>query len=73
MGNKHPTTWDWGERRGRPWTDDDVMYARFMRDWGLSDVTIAEVLNRSEKSIRAKIGYVPNRKMPPRRQQLRAA
>jgi hypothetical protein len=63
----HPTQWDWGQRRGAPWTDDDVVCALFMRHCGLKDPAIAEVLHRSEKSIRAKIGYVPNRKMPPRR------
>ena len=62
----HPVTWKWGARRGRPWTDDDYICAKWLRHLGLHDVAIGEVLGRSQKSIRAKIGYVPNRKMPKR-------
>lgn len=54
---KHPTRWNWGQRRGRPWTTSDVECARFLRHCGLTDKDIGEVLKRTEAAIIAKIGY----------------
>ena len=54
---KHPTKIKWGSRRGRPWTDDDVTCAQFLRHCGLADADIGEVLNRSAASVTGKIGY----------------
>lgn len=58
----HPTTWKWGDRRGRAWTEDEVTEARFMRHCGMKDRAIGDVLKRSTKSVRGKIGYVATRK-----------
>lgn len=48
-------------RRGKPWTTDDVICARFMRHCGMSDAQIGAVLKRSAASIAGKIGHQAKR------------
>ena len=43
-------------RRGRPWTEDDLICAKFLRHCGLSNEDIGKVLKRSKPSIDGKIG-----------------
>lgn len=57
-----PTTWKWGRRRGRPWTEDEVIEAKFMRHLGLTGEQIGAVLGRSKQAVDAKINYQPYRK-----------
>lgn len=45
-------------RRGKPWTDEEVACARFLRHCGMTDDGIASVLGRTKASIIGKIGYV---------------
>lgn len=51
----------WGNRRGRPWADDDEICARFLRHCGLTDADIGQILKRSARSVEAKIGYQRDR------------
>lgn len=44
-------------RRGKPWTDDDVECAHFLRHCGLGNADIGLLLSRSRKSVDNKIGY----------------
>lgn len=55
---RHPTEWNWGRRRGKPWTCSDEECARFLRHCGLTDKDIAEILGRTVASVIGKIGYV---------------
>ena len=55
---RHPTKWNWGRRKGKPWTDSDVECARFLRRCGLGNAGIADALGRSEWAVIGKIGYV---------------
>jgi Holliday junction resolvase RusA-like endonuclease len=53
----HPTKWSWGRRRGRVWTDAEHVEAKFMSEQlGLGNTEIAQVLKRSEQSVRHKLG-----------------
>lgn len=54
---KHPTEYRWGSRRGKPWTDDEVVIARFLRFCGLDSEQIGAILGRSALSVDGKIGY----------------
>lgn len=47
----------WGNRRGRPWTGEELVKATGMRIAGFSDSEIAVELNRTEKSVTGKLGY----------------
>ena len=57
----HPTKWKWGRRRGRPWTDDEVIEAKFLRHLGMTGEQIGAVLGRSKQAVDAKINYQPHR------------
>ena len=56
------TSKNWGNRKGRPWTNSDVECANFLRHCGLTNTDIGSILNRSEASVTGKIGYVACRK-----------
>lgn len=48
----------WGARRGRPWTAEELTQAQFLRNTGHSNAEIALDLNRTERAVEGKIGYV---------------
>jgi hypothetical protein len=53
---QHPTKYNWGRRKGRPWTDEDERNARFMAHLGVPLDDVARELKRSRASVRGKIG-----------------
>ena len=47
----------WGNRRGRPWMTGEIVEARCMRQLGASSEAIAKHLDRSTRSVDAKLGH----------------
>jgi hypothetical protein len=48
----------WGNRRGRPWGQEEITQAVTMRLSGHSNAEIAAELGRTLRSVEGKIGYV---------------
>lgn len=48
---------NWGKRRGKPWTDDELVTAYELRQQGRSVSVIADELGRTVQSVNGKIGY----------------
>jgi hypothetical protein len=47
----------WGNRRGKPWSAEELTTANNMRAAGKSDADISVCVSRTQKSVTAKLGY----------------
>ncbi len=48
---------NWGNRRGKPWTEEEYNKALTMRLFKKTDAEIALELGRTQRSVEGKLGY----------------